>query len=533
MVRIPVAIVGGGPVGLTVALELGRRGIRSVLIEQESDTNDFPRMLFVNYRSMQHCRRWGIADAVRARTIYDKNYPLDIAFTTGLNGHEITRFNYPSHHAAPLPDCVPERSQICPQNIFDPLMRETAQANANTDIRFGHRLEHFEQNGNGVRLDVLRLDDDAKIQINADYLVACDGAGSPVRRALGIDMPGEFHDYNISVLFRAPDILNRTHIDPARHFHIIGQNGFDSILNSVDGGTTWRMGFGGMTEMPDPGSFDAKSKIRAKIGIDVDMDIVAALPWSRSTRTAETYRKDRVFLAGDAAHTWSPTGGFGMNTGLADAVDISWKLAAVLQGWGGEQLLESYDIERRPVCEKILAEARRNYQNLRIKANFQEVVSNEPDGDHARQALAKTIQSTARREYETIGVQMGYHYEGSPINVDDGTKAPDQHHAHYIQTARPGHIAPHAWLDDGRSTMDLFDQSMTLLAFNDTDAGSLVQAARAASMPLTSCNIQSTVAAELYETNLVLVRPDGHVAWRGDSLPNDLGKLIDQVRGVR
>jgi 2-polyprenyl-6-methoxyphenol hydroxylase-like FAD-dependent oxidoreductase len=220
--RVPVAIVRGGPVGLAVALELGRQGIQSILIEQTETTNDFPRMLFVNYRSMQHCRRWGIADQVRARTVYPDSYPLDIVFATGLDGQEITRFNYPGHGEAVLPNEVPEKSQIYPQNIFDPLMVETAKATPNTDIRFSHRLNSFDQDEEGVTLQVSNLEDDSEFTICADYLVACDGAASPVRKALKIEMVGEFHDHNISVLFRAPDILKKTDLQPARHVHIIG-----------------------------------------------------------------------------------------------------------------------------------------------------------------------------------------------------------------------------------------------------------------------------------------------------------------------
>lgn len=532
VLRVPVAVVGGGPVGLAVALELGRRGVKSLLVEQTAAANDFPRMLFVNYRSMQHCRRWGIAAEVRARSSYPAHYPMDIAFTTGLGGREITRFAYPSHAAADLPDSVPEASQICAQGIFDRLLRETAERTPNTDIRFSHRLEDFTEDDEGVTLRVTDLTRQTALPVRADYLVACDGAASGVRQAAGIDMTGEFHDYTVSVLFRAPDILRASTIEPARHFHIIGRNGFDGILNAIDGGTTWRMGFSGLTDEPDIETFDARTRIEQRLGLAVPMEVVAALAWVRATRTAVRYRRNRVFLAGDAAHSWSPTGGFGMNTGLSDAVDIGWKLAAVIKGWGGAGLLDSYDRERRPVCEKVLAEAKQNYVNLRIDADFAAVTADGAAGDRARDDLAEKIQATIRREYETLGVQMGYHYDSSPIIVADSTTAPADRHDVYVRTARPGHIAPHAWLDDGRSTMDLFDQGFTLICFAATDSTGVSDAARRRGLPLAVVPIADDRIAAIYEKPLALVRPDGHVAWRGERLPDDPGALLDRVRGA-
>ncbi len=531
--NIPVAIVGGGPVGLTVALELGRRGIRSILLEQAAASNEFPRMLFVNYRSMQHCRRWGIVDQVRGRTVYPPDYPMDIAFITGLDGYEITRFEYPGHAAAEVPPEVPELSQICPQNIFDPLMRETAASNPNTDIRFSHRVERFDQDEDGVTVEVMDLDAGEKKTIRAAYMLACDGAASGIRNKLGIDMVGNFLDYNISVLFRAPEILKKTLIAPARHFHMIGDNGFDFILNSVDGGTTWRVGFSGMADEPDLATFDVEGRIRRKLGIDVDLEIVKALPWTRSTKTAERYREGRVFLVGDAAHTWSPTGGFGMNTGLNDAVDLAWKLEGVFRGWGGEHLLDSYDLERRPACEGILAEAQQNYVNLRIKADFDKVAADDDAGAEARADLAEKVQATVRREYETIGVQMGYHYDGSPIIVPDGTEPASPRYDTYIPSARPGHIAPHAWIHAGRSTMDLFGEGFALLHFDGSETNALDKAAHTAGLPLAVHMIDNAAIADLYESNLVLVRPDGHVAWRGDEAPDNPAAIIDVVRGVQ
>jgi hypothetical protein len=333
-------------------------------------------------------------------------------------------------------------------------------------------------------------------------------------------------------LFRAPNILKNTHLKPARHVHIIGRGGFDGILNSVDGGTTWRMGFSGLDEQVDPKTFDAKARIREKIGIDVEMEIVAALPWARATKSAERYSKDRVFLVGDSAHTWSPTGGFGMNTGLNDAVDISWKLAAVIKGWGGSKLLNTYDIERRPVCEGIIAEARQNYVNLRIEADYKKVMMAGAEGDIERRQLATKIQSTIRREYETIGVQMGYHYDASPIIVDDGSDFQSYKYDTYAPTARPGHIAPHSWLEDGRSTMDLFGDGYTLLSFKGSNIEGLVAAAHQVGMPLSVELISDNKIAKKYEAKLVVIRPDGHVAWRGDEEPDDALAFVDQIRGT-
>jgi hypothetical protein len=347
-------------------------------------------------------------------------------------------------------------------------------------------------------------------------------------------MPGEFHDYTISVLFRAETLLQQHDKKPARHSYIVGPNGIESIINTVNGGTLWRMGFSGFKEPQDLDRFDFARRLFDAVGREFEFTLESQLQWTRATRSAERYASERAFLVGDAAHSWSPTGGFGMNTGLNDAVDLAWKLAATLQGWGGVGLLASYDAERRPVCERIINEARENYRRLTIYDDVANVCDDTPEGAETRRALAEKIQQTNRREYETLGVQMGYHYDNSPICIDDGTPPPPARHDVYAPTSRPGHLAPHAWLDKGRSTLDLFGNGLTLCDFGDDAGGTspFESAAQDRGIPLTVERIPVPHIREIYERRYVLVRPDGHVAWRGDFVREDAGQILDVARGA-
>ena len=260
----------------------------------------------------------------------------------------------------------------------------------------------------------------------------------------------------------------------------------------------------------------------------------SVLPWVRRELVAETYRERRVFIAGDAAHAMSPTGGFGMNTGIGDAVDLSWKLAAVLQGWGGDGLLDSYTVERQPVGARNVAEASGNLRRMLSVSRHADITDDTPEGAATRKKVGAEFSELMRREWFTLGIHLGYRYEASPICWPDGTAAPPDEAGTYEQTARPGHRAPHAWLADGRSTLDLFGRGFTLLGFGATgaEAAPLLEAAHARGVPIEFVPLDEPKVATLYGRAFVLVRPDGHVAWRDDRMPEDPLRVIDVVRGA-
>lgn len=528
-----VLIVGGGPVGLAVAIDLGKRGISSILVEERGTVSRIPRVTTVNTLGMIHCRRWGVVDQVRAAGWPD-DYPLDIVFTTSLTGREITRFSIPSHGATPLPETVPEITQTCPQHWFDPIMLRAAQAIPNIDIRHRHRLVKFSENADGVLAQINDLEGGEVLEISADYLLACDGARSTVREALGIEMVGEDHDHNVHIMFRAPSLKARLAPHNARFHYLMNSDGIEFILHMIDGNEEWRLAMMRYAEPPDPASIDIATLLRRVVGESFDYEVTGIDLWQRSTRSAARYGSSRIFLVGDAAHTWSPNGGFGMNTGLADAANIAWKLAARLDGWGGSNLLSSYDAERRPVCAKVIAEARNNYHRLGGLGDLTYIDDDGPGGERTRAELAAHLQTNNRRNHETVGTELNYCYDGSPIVISDGTAAPKATHHTYVPTARPGHLAPHAWLADGRSTHDLFCEGFTLLQLGATecDFARFFGPADGSGMPLKIVTIVDAEIAALYEMPLVLVRPDGHVAWRGDTVPNDGMAVIDCVRGA-
>ena len=247
------------------------------------------------------------------------------------------------------------------------------------------------------------------------------------------------------------------------------------------------------------------------------------MPWVRRELVAERYGEGRVLLAGDAAHMLSPTGAFGMNTGIQDAVDLSWKLAAVLQGWGGPQLLGSYDAERRPIGHRNVREAAANFRRMTSPRPGPLILDPTAEGDAFRQKLGAEFSAIMRHEWFTLGVHLGYRYADSPICSPDGTVAPPDEPNRYVPSSCPGNRAPHVWLAPGQSTLDLFGRTFALLGFgaDAADVDALMAAARARGVPVTFTAIDHKDAAALYERRLVLVRPDGHVAWRGDRAPDD------------
>ena len=279
---------------------------------------------------------------------------------------------------------------------------------------------------------------------------------------------------------------------------------------------------------------DASEWVRRCLGRDdIGFEIIDVQPWRRSRLVAERYSQGRVFLAGDSAHTMSPTGGFGFNTGLGDAVDLGWKLEGALRGWAGPGLLASYDVERRPVGQRNVDAAAENYFKLVGAPDCSRILEGGASGDAERVRIGRQMEEQTRTEWENLGVVLGYRYEGSPVIVSDGTSEPPDDRSVYEQTARPGHRAPHAWLPDGRSTLDLYGRRFVLLRFDDTiEVAAFQSAAAARGVPLDWVDIDSPLVAALHGRALVLVRPDGHVAWCADAMPADALAVIDRVRGA-
>lgn len=526
----PVLVVGGGPVGLAVALDLGRRGIRSILVERDAGTGVelLAKAGTLNERTMEICRFWGIAGKVAACGFPD-DVNLDTIYCTALDGLYIGGDPRPATKDRSPPAGAVEMLRKCPQFMFDPILAEAALATGQVDLRYGHRFESFEQLVEGVSVDVTDLALGQTKTFTARYLIACDGAGSRVRRALDIPFPGKMLSYSVSAMVRAG--LSQSKFGIRNRYMFIDDNGTWANLTSVDGRDLWRFTLVGNEERLDPAVHDIGQDIDRAFGSQIPYEILRVMPWRRSQCTAERYRVGDIFLAGDAAHTTSPTGGHGLNTGIGDAFSLGWMLHAMLTGEGGPGLAEAYEHERRPIAIRNSSISTENFSRWIAAADFSGVLEEGAVGDAARERMGSELSAALQQEWTSTGVGLGYRYDGSPIVVPDGTQPPPDPAESYCQTARPGHRAPHAWLADGRSTIDLFGHGYVLLRFDaavKTDA--LLAAAQARGVKLRQVDIDHREIAALYERKLVLVRPDAHVCWRGDSVP-DASQLIDTVAG--
>jgi 2-polyprenyl-6-methoxyphenol hydroxylase-like FAD-dependent oxidoreductase len=532
IIETPVLIVGGGPIGLALAADLGRRGVTALLVEQNENKLGPAKMLEVSVRTMEFCRQLGIADKVRDWG-FPSDWPLDSAFVTDLAGYEIGRVRTPALGAAQSSTHSPERGRPCPQTWFDPILQDHARSFPNITVRHRVALEGFVQDADGVTATLQNRDTGETEAVRTGYLVGCDGFGSMVRELLGIPIRGEPHlDWSMTVYLRIPDLVRYHDKEQAFRYVFVGPEGTWSFLSIVDGKDLWRLQLVGIDKERLQAT-DIPALVRRCFGRDgIPYTIETTSLWVRKRTVADRFMDGRVFLAGDSAHAHPPNGGLGMNTGIQDAFDLGWKLAAVLQGWGRPALLESYDHERRPASARAAEVSLTNYRRLVSAAQRADILSPTPAGDEARRIIGAGLVEENEKSWHPVGVHLGYIYHPSPIVVADGTPLPPDDTFGYTPTAFPGARAPHVWLGDGRSILDLFGESFVLLKFSEAPSELLEQAAAQCGIPLAVHRIDSPEAAALYDRALVLVRPDGHVAWRGDTMPNDAAAIVDTVRGA-
>jgi 2-polyprenyl-6-methoxyphenol hydroxylase-like FAD-dependent oxidoreductase len=535
-VDTPVLIVGGGPVGFVLALDLARRGTRSMLIERDAGTGleILAKAGTLNERTMEYSRWLGIRDAI-VNVGFPDDFPRDTVYCTSLNGFVLGRDPMPSTLDREAPAQGPEMLRKCPQILFDPLVADAVIKAGYTDVRYGTEFVSCAEDVDAVTVTVRQVESGHTAMVRAQYLVGCDGAGSMVRRAAGIAFDGKQLDYSVSAMLRIRNLESYHPLGRGERYMFIGTEGTWANLSAVDGRELYRLTMVGSPERLSPEQLDVPELVRRSMGRDdVPYEIVRVMPWRRSQYAADTFGRGRVLIAGDAAHTTSPTGGHGLNTGLGDTSDLSWMLDAVLRGWGGPELLDAYSRERRPVAIRNSESSTRNYAGWVRSGGYEYVLEDSVRGEEQRRAIGAQMSATLRQEWHSLGVGMGYRYDQSPVIVPDGTPPTPDDPSEYVQTARPGHRAPHAWLPDGRSTLDLFGAGFTLLVFGAAaaDARPLRDAAARVGVPLAVELISQPEIAELYEQRLVLVRPDGMVAWRGNEMPEDPRLLVDTIRGA-
>lgn len=530
-----VLIVGAGPSGLALATELNLRGHRSILIERNERTGVQPRAKTTNVRSMTQMRRWGLAGAVRRNSSLTPDFPRDVSFTTRLFAPPVFVF-HDAFCASPVRrDEFPEHAEFIPQYLVEGILADHVRSAPLCDLRFRARMVALDQDARGVTARV-EGPDGTNYALRARYVAGADGARSPTRQSLGIAMQGRHEILRFtSLILRIPGLAGAPGLKQAL-FHWILDPAAACIIGPMDRDDLWFWGGQATPETPLEPLLDT---VHRAIGRNLPVEVVARDNWVVHSLLAESYRCGRIFLLGDACHLHSPFGGHGMNLGIGDAVDLGWKLSAALDGWGDDTLLDSYEAERRQAHAAVIDSATRNAASLSETFADPLLMQTGPEAETARAAAAEAIERLKGPEFRSLGLVLGYRYAGSPALIAEDGTAPPLIEGEYRPTARPGHLLPHAWLGDGASLYDRLGPGFTLLCLgpDGVDEGGIValtDRAVAMRIPLTVIapddDADAAALRDLMQARLVLVRPDQHVAWRGDRLP-DSARLTDAMQG--
>ena len=527
-----VIVAGAGPVGLTLAIDLGRRGVRCLIVERHATTAPWPKMDRSNARTMEFYRRIGIVDRVRALG-YPPDNPMDVFLATRLSDPPIAVLKYPSvaerrKQIAESPNgaYLLEPYQLVSQNKLEPLLKEVAEATPNVTVRYGCEVVDLEQDEEGVSVHC-RLKNGAAETLRASYLAGCDGGASVVRKKLGIQLEGRGRIRDVSqVSFWSDELYDRIVTGRGRHYQFADAGGSAMIAQGDRKEFTINTGL--------PPETDFEPIIRDLIGFPCKFEIRHVIPWRHNLLVAAHYRDRRVFLAGDAIHLVIPTGGLGMNTGVGDAFDLSWKLAGTIKGWGGPGLLDSYEVERRPIGLRNRDAAGWAAAGVPIWRALvtPAVYDDTPEGATLRRELAGSFDVNHRRMHGMVGVEAGYSYAGSALIAHEPGNTAEWETSEYVPRAVPGARIPHMWLKDGRALQDVLGDDYTLLDLRgDCPTASLEDAFRALGAPLGILHLDEARVRDVYGASVFLLRPDLHIAWRGDGPPPDPAGLAVMATG--
>lgn len=540
-----VLVVGGGPVGTTLAMDLAWRGIDVVVAEQRHRGE--PPSVKCNHvaaRTMEVFRRLGIAQRVRDAGL-PHDHANDVAFRTTTTGIEFARIPIPCRRdrftVKDGPDGwwpTPEPPHRINQIYLEPVLVDCAAAMPSLHYLNRVRVLGFSQTEDAVIAEARDLDTDETLMITAGFLIGCDGPSSEIRRQIGARLTGDpMISRTQSTYIRAPSLAKMMKARPAWSTQSLNPRRSANMF-AVDGRETWLIHNYLPPDESDFAAVDRDRCIRLILGVGqgFDYEILGQEDWIGRRMLADTFRDRRVFICGDAAHIWVPFAGFGMNAGIADAMDLSWMLAGVLQGWAEPAILDAFEAERWPITEQVSQYAMNTALRLaRVRAEVPpDIEAAGPEGDSLRERFGRAMRDMHTPQFCCGGLNFGYFYDRSPVIAHDGEAAPPYTMYDFTPSTVPGCRVPHVWLRDGRSLYDAMGAGFTLLRLDQSaSVDSLTSAASARHVPLAVLDVDSDEAARLYRHKLVLARPDQHVAWRGNAQPRDAMSLIDLIRGAR
>jgi 2-polyprenyl-6-methoxyphenol hydroxylase-like FAD-dependent oxidoreductase len=539
-----VLIVGAGPVGLTLAIDLAWRGIHVTVAETRARAAPpEPKCNHVAARTMEIFRRLGIASKVRNAGL-PADYAHDISYRTSFTGPELTRIRIPCRRdrftMTDGPDCdwpTPEPPHRINQIFLEPILFEHAAAQSRIRIVNRVAVEDVAVGDSSASVSLRDLDNNTTRRLNCRFLIGCDGARSVVRKAIGAELSGDAIIQRVqSTYIRAPGLIDRQ-----QHASAWGTGAINprrsGMVYAIDGSERWLVHNymkPGETEFE---AVDRDACLRTILGVGPEFkyDIISKEDWYGRRLIANKFRDRGAFIAGDAAHIWVPYAGFGMNAGIADAMNLSWLLAAHLNGWAPVSILDAYEAERGPITSQVsrFAMSHAEAEIRRRGAVPENIEQAGPEGEQARAEVGRLAYEINVQQYACAGLNFGTYYDRSPIIAYDGAEHPAYTMDSYTPSTVPGCRTPHLWREDGSSLYDAMGPEFTLLKFDPTiDVTALERAAHERKLPLKVLDVAPSAATGFESRGLVLSRPDQHVAWRGDSLPSDPLLLIDQVRGV-
>ncbi len=521
-----VIVVGAGPVGLALAINLGRAGIKTILLERNPEPQFLPKMERCNARSMEMFRRIGLSKKIRDAGLR-ADCPMDVFIVEDLTKPALLEEKHPSIQTfqGKIKECkdlsMPlEPYQLISQYTLEPLLKAEAEALQSVEVLFGHEFMEFSQSDDGVSVRFKDSDGQSKT-LTAAYLVGCDGGSSPIRKQLGIKLRGEGGILELQqALFYCEELFERlphgSGPGQGRHYHRADAE--HTFLIMQDSTKHWSL----HATVPDAEAM--KRKFEEIVGFPVNYELLSCAPWRQNLLLADRYREGRVFLAGDSVHLVIPTGGLGMNTGVGDAFDLAWKLIGTLKGWGGPELLDSYEIERRQVGDRNVGASR--YANVgRQKWRSiatDEIFSGTEAGESLKRKLIQVADSEQRKGNRMIGAELGYRYVDSPC-IDNVPGGPEHRVGEYNPNVWPGSRLPHCWLDDASALQDQLPETYVLLSLGkkSLDTSKLRQSYEKIGAPVTEVRIESDRLRDLYGFDFLVLRPDMHVVWRGNDAPQN------------